>query len=105
MVQTELVERLQSAYPESRFWVENASSGHDVPAGSETHFKVTLVSPVFGGVRKVQRHQSIYKLVDVLLAGPVHALALHLYTPGEWVATASVAPDSPACQGGSQRAA
>lgn len=104
MVQTELVERLQSAYPESQFWVENESSGHNVPVGSETHFKVTLVSPVFEGVRKVQRHQSIYKLVDDLLAGPVHALALHLYTPEEWVANGAVAPESPACHGGSKGA-
>jgi BolA protein len=104
MVQTELVQRLQSGYPESQFWVENESSGHNVPAGSETHFKITLVSPVFEGVRKVQRHQSLYRLVDDLLAGPVHALALHLYTPEEWVANGSVAPDSPACHGGSKGA-
>ncbi|MEY2908347.1 MAG: transcriptional regulator BolA, partial [Pseudomonadota bacterium] len=51
MVQTELVQRLQTAYPESQYWVENESSGHNVPAGSETHFKITLVSDAFCGVR------------------------------------------------------
>jgi BolA protein len=105
MVQTELVQRLQTAYPESQYWVENESSGHNVPAGSETHFKITLVSDAFCGVRKVQRHQAMYKLVDDLLAGPVHALALHLYTHEEWASAGAVAPDSPDCLGGSKRGA
>lgn len=102
MVQTELVQRLGTAYPDGEYWVENESSGHNVPAGSETHFKITLVSRAFEGVRKVQRHQAIYQLVNDLLAGPVHALALHLYTPEEWLAQGSKAPDSPACHGGSK---
>jgi BolA protein len=33
------------------------------------------------------------------LAGPVHALALHTYTPEEWDAT-GVSPASPDCRGG-----
>ena len=33
------------------------------------------------------------------LAGPVHALALHTYTPEEWKETLA-APDSPDCRGG-----
>jgi BolA protein len=33
------------------------------------------------------------------LAGSVHALALHTYTPEEWSET-EAAPDSPDCRGG-----
>ncbi len=66
---------------------------------SETHFKVTLVSEMFTGQRSVKRHQSVYAVLAEWLAGPVHALALHTYTPEEWMQVDG-APDSPDCRGG-----
>ena len=36
------------------------------------------------------------------LSGSVHALALHLYTPGEWQTRHGAIPDSPDCRGGSK---
>ena len=55
--------------------VINESFMHNVPEGSETHFKVTAVSQSFNGLRKVRRHQLVYEVLKDLLAGPVHALA------------------------------
>jgi len=78
--------------------VENESHMHSVPENSETHFKVILVSEEFEKIRAVKRHQMVYALLKDELAGPVHALALHLYTPEEWQGKA---PDSPDCLGGS----
>lgn len=80
--------------------LENESQMHNVPPGSESHFRLVVVSPDFAGVPRVRRHQRIYGL----LAGadgslPVHALAMHLYTPEEWQ-DCSAAPASPACRGG-----
>ncbi|WP_430462110.1 BolA family protein [Thalassolituus sp. LLYu03] len=75
----------------------NESHMHAGPA-TDSHFKLVLVSDAFTGKRAVARHQSVYALVAEELKGPVHALALHLYTPEEWQ-TASV-PASPKCQGG-----
>ena len=83
--------------------VENESHMHSVPPNSETHFKVTLVSDGFEGVRKVARHQKVYAALAAELAGPVHALALHTYTPEEWQQRQESAPDSPDCLGGSKR--
>jgi len=74
----------------------NESHTHAGPA-TDSHFKLVLVSDAFSGQRVVTRHQSVYKLLAEELAGPVHALALHLYTPEEWL-DASV-PASPDCQG------
>ena len=74
---------------------------HNVPANSETHFKVVAVSDQFEGKRSVARHQMIYKLVAEELEGPVHALALHTYTPQEW-SEKQEAPASPNCLGGSK---
>lgn len=79
--------------------VENESHRHNVPAGSESHFKVTIVSDLFVGMRAVKRHQTIYKVLGALLAGPVHALALHTYTAEEWLEISDV-PSSPDCRGG-----
>lgn len=83
--------------------VENESASHNVPPGSETHFKVTLVSDRFSGVTRIQRHRQVNQLLAELLAGPVHALALHLYTPEEW-RERGAAPVSPPCLGGNSAA-
>ena len=82
--------------------VTNESYMHSVPAGSESHFKVVIVTGQFAGKRQVQRHQAIYGLLADELKGPVHALALHTYTAEEWSETQGGAPDSPNCLGGSK---
>ena len=79
--------------------VENESHRHNVPAGSESHFKVTIVSDLFIGMRAVNRHQTICRILSEFLAGPVHALALHTYTADEWAEVSEV-PLSPDCRGG-----
>lgn len=78
--------------------VENESHQHNVPPGSESHFKVVLVSDAFVGKRQVQRHQMIYGVLAQELRSGIHALALHTYSPDEWSGPTSV-PDSPQCLG------
>ncbi len=78
--------------------IENESHMHSGPA-TDSHFKVVMVSEAFDGTRPVARHQMIYKILADELAGPVHALALHLYTPAEWEAKGEVIPASPKCRG------
>ncbi len=82
--------------------VEDESHGHNVAPGAQSHFKVTLVSSEFEGLMPVKRHQKVYQLLADELAGSVHALALHLYTPEQWVERGE-SPESPACMGGSKR--
>ncbi|WP_163577900.1 BolA family protein [Halomonas faecis] len=97
-IQAVIEEKLQALEP-SVLTVENESHRHAVPPNSETHFKVTLVSERFEGLMPVKRHQRIYALLADELSGPVHALALHLYTPQEWEASGRMRPDSPNCRG------
>lgn len=97
-VQATIEEKLQALEPVF-LAVENESHRHAVPPNSETHFKVTLVSARFEGLMPVKRHQRIYALLADELSGPVHALALHLYTPEEWQASGGQRPDSPNCRG------
>lgn len=82
--------------------VVNESRMHSVPPGSESHFKVTVVSEEFEGKMPLARHRLVNELLRELLAGPVHALALHTHTPEEWFKRAGGAPDSPPCLGGSK---
>lgn len=100
-IQPIIEEKLQALEP-AFLKVENESHRHSVPPNSETHFKVTLVSERLAGLMPVKRHQQIYALLADELAGPVHALALHLYTPEEWTARGEARPDSPDCRGGSK---
>ncbi|MGQ9427552.1 BolA family protein [Gilvimarinus sp. F26214L] len=101
-IQERIQATLASELQPSHLKVENESHMHNVPANSETHFKVVVVSPEFAGKRLVQRHQRVYQLLQEELAGPVHALALHTYAPDEWQDGAQVTP-SPDCMGGKAR--
>ena len=95
-VKQSLAERFSPLFLET----VNESHMHNVPPGSESHFKVTLVSSEFDGLRMVTRHQQVYQALSDLMGSPIHALALHTYTEAEWAARIG-SPDSPKCLGGS----
>ncbi len=97
-IQSAIIDKLQALSP-NHLEVLNESHMHNVPAGSESHFKVVLVSEAFAGLRQVPRHQKVYGLLADEMAGPVHALALHTYSPEEWPEQS--VPESPNCLGGS----
>ena len=87
--------KLQSLEP-SHLELINESHMHAAQA-SDSHYKLILVSAAFEGLRTVARHQKIYGLLAEELRHPVHALAMHLYTPAEW--QAAQVPNSPNCMG------
>lgn len=81
----------------------NESHLHNVPDGSESHFRLVVVSDEFNNKNLVTRHRTINKLLAAELAGAVHALALHTFTNEEWNARGESAQTSPDCMGGSKR--
>lgn len=98
IIESKLTELLSPTF----LTVENESHMHSVPPNSETHFKVTVASEEFTGKRLIQRHRAINKALADELAGGVHALAIHAYTPEEWrEEKGEQAPNSPKCLGGS----
>jgi BolA protein len=101
-IQTTIQNKLTAALSPDHLEVINESDQHNVPPNSETHFKIVIVAAEFEGKRKVARQQRIYGLLAEELAGPVHALAQHTYTPEEWVERNAAAPTSPPCLGGSK---
>jgi BolA protein len=51
--------------------------------GGETHFRVYIVSELFRGKSRLQRHRMVNETLAGELAGGVHALAIHASAPGE----------------------
>jgi len=101
-VQHDIESRLKSDFAPQFLEVANESDQHNVPAHSETHFRVVVVSESFDGCSRVARHQQVYKALAEQMQGPVHALALHTYSPQEWQEREGDAPASPECLGGSK---
>ncbi|MCW9024663.1 MAG: BolA/IbaG family iron-sulfur metabolism protein [Gammaproteobacteria bacterium] len=80
--------------------VMNESSNHNVPPGSESHFKLVVVSEAFDGKNLLARHRLINEILADELANKIHALTMHTYTLAEWQESQSAVPDSPPCHGG-----
>lgn len=98
-IKQQIEDKLTAELMPSYLAVVNESHMHAVPPNSETHFKVIIAASAFEKKRAVQCHQIIYGLLKDKLEGGVHALALHTFTPEEWLSSDS-APDSPECMGG-----
>lgn len=61
-------------------------AGHrSSPGTGESHFRVTVVSPKFDGLSRVNRHRMINEALADELAAGLHALAVHAHAPGEKV--------------------
>ncbi|MFT4926122.1 MAG: BolA protein [Phenylobacterium sp.] len=101
-IQSTIEQKLQQAFSPSFLAVVNESNNHNVPAGSESHFKVTIACEEFAGKRLLQRHRAVNKVLSDELANHIHALALHTYTEQEWLAHNEQSPESPNCLGGSK---
>ena len=79
--------RLTQALAPAEIEIEDESHRHaghgGAREGGETHYRVEVVSPVFAGKSRVQRHRMVYAALDAEFAAGVHALALVTRAPGE----------------------
>ncbi|KTD23595.1 regulator of penicillin binding proteins and beta lactamase transcription (morphogene) [Legionella lansingensis] len=98
--QDRIITLINGALDAAHLSVENESSKHHVPLGSETHFKVLVVSDAFKGMTMINRHRKINSLLDDELKTGLHALTLHLYTPEEWQQRNGTTQKSPSCRDG-----
>lgn len=101
-IQNNIEQKLRSHFEPAHMEVINESAKHNVPPGSESHFKVVLVTAKFAGERLIKRHRAVNTVLKVELAEHIHALALHTYTEEEWQHLHGESPDSPNCLGGSK---
>ncbi|GAW96636.1 MULTISPECIES: transcriptional regulator BolA [Colwellia] len=94
-------QKLRDAFQPSHLDVINESNNHNVPPGSESHFKVVIVAKAFENERLIKRHRLVNAVLSEELAEKIHALALHTYTEKEWQEQyANNTPSSPNCLGG-----
>lgn len=103
-IQETIQEKLQATFNPLHLEVINESDNHNVPKGSESHFKVVLVSREFEGESLIARHRRVNKVLAEELQGGVHALALHTLSPDDWFNQGGKVRESPECQGGSKSA-
>ncbi len=95
--------KLEAAFAPAHLEVINESGSHNVPRGSETHFKVIVVSTCWAGVALLDRHRSVNTTLAAELASGVHALSVVAKTPEQWSKSGGQVRPSPPCLGGSQR--
>lgn len=105
MIQDVIEMKLRDELQPEFLKVINESDMHNVPTGSESHFKVTIVSDRFDGLRLVARHRLVNQTLADELANHIHALAIHTYTREEWQQKNQEIPESPMCLGGSRKGA
>ena len=98
-MQKTITDKLEEAFSPEHLEVINESHMHNVPEGSESHFKVVIVSDSFRDKMLVARHRMVNKALEQELKSGIHALALHTLTMEEWFEKGKVA-ESPLCEGG-----
>tara|TARA_Y100001933_G_scaffold240860_1_gene266766 strand:+ start:134 stop:457 length:324 start_codon:yes stop_codon:yes gene_type:complete len=100
-VEATIRKKVKTAFQTEILSIQNESHLHSGPA-TDSHFNLTIVSEYFSKLTRVKRHQAVYALLSEELANGVYALALHLFTPDEWLSKEANMPDSPSCLGGSK---
>ena len=91
---------LTSTFEPLHLEVLNESYMHSVPRGSETHFKVVLVSASFDGQSLIQRHRAVNAALAPQFQQGLHALSIVARTPAQWEQSGGAVSQSPACVGG-----
>ena len=105
-----ITNKLTAAFSPIHLEVRNESHMHNVPANSETHFKVIIASAEFGTAKcktPLARHRAVNAVLaeEVASDGPVHALSIVAKTPAQWEKMIqegkfdAIGP-SPNCRGG-----
>lgn len=86
-MEDEIRKRLTVALAPSRLDIVNESelhAGHrNSPGTGESHFRVLVVSEIFAGKSRVERHRLVNGELAPLMKMGLHALAIKAHAPGE----------------------
>lgn len=82
-----ITKKLTESFAPQSLKVLDESHRHEGHAGhrpgGQTHFRIYIVSELFKGMTRLERHRLINQTLAAELAGGVHALAIHAAAPGE----------------------
>jgi BolA protein len=95
IIESQITDIINDKLSPSVFNIINESFMHNVPTGSESHFKLIIVSDVFKDLTSVKRHQLIYRTLNKIM-DKIHALSIHAFDENEYNAN-PVVIDSPNC--------
>lgn len=97
-VEQTIKDKLNSQLDINILEVINESPQHNVPEGSESHFRVLIISNDFKGLSTIQRHQKVYKILEKELQNLIHAFSQKTLTLPEWEQIGGlVSYNSPPC--------
>jgi BolA protein len=94
-IESQIVNTLKASMDLSSLKIINESFMHNVPEGSESHFKIVIVSQDFLNLTMIQRHKLVYKKLDNLMT-EIHALSIHAFDKNEFKLNPIIL-DSPEC--------
>jgi stress-induced morphogen len=69
-------ERIRAALPDAEVELTDLT-------GTADHWRARIVSAAFAGRSPIERHRLVNRALAAELAGPIHALTMELYAPGE----------------------
>ena len=95
IIENQITEIINDKLSPSVLNIINESFMHNVPTGSESHFKLIVVSDEFKDLTNVKRHQLIYRTLNEIM-DEIHALSIHAFDEKEYNAN-PVVIDSPNC--------
>lgn len=86
-IASEMIRRLTAALAPTRLDLVDDSEQHRGhggynPAG-ESHFSLTIESPAFAGMSRVQRQRAVFAALAELMDERVHAISIRALAPGE----------------------
>lgn len=58
-------------------------AGHAGAKSGGGHYRMSIVSPLFAGLRTVERHRMVYQALGSLMKREVHALSINALSPEE----------------------
>nr|XP_022315160.1 uncharacterized protein LOC111119363 [Crassostrea virginica] len=99
-IEESISKKLSSKFQPQHLEVINESSKHNVPKGSETHFKVVIISDTFEGMPLIKRHRLVNEVLKEELENGVHALSIMAKTQTQWEESGQHVSKSPPCRGG-----
>jgi|TARA_B100001093_G_scaffold214466_1_gene205810 BolA protein len=94
-IESQIINTLSTSMNLSSLKIINESFMHNVPKGSESHFKIVVVTNDFNNLSIIKRHKLIYKTLDSLM-NKIHALSIHAFNEEEFKLNPIIL-DSPEC--------
>jgi BolA protein len=82
--------------------IENESHMHSMPVGSQSHFRIEIVSNQFEQKSLLLRHRLVNEIISEEIS-QIHACSLHTLTESEWNKKCGKTERSPTCAGGSKK--